>query len=443
MKKTSLATQYVIYFGLILLFANIVLGVVLMIQSTNSLQSVIRKNMLDISNSAANLVDGDLFDTINEDTLEGEAFKEVYAQLSVFQHNVDIKYIYSARKIDEDTFIFVVDADPDEPAAYGELLVVSQALKTAATGTPDIDNATVSDRWGTFYTAYSPIRNSAGNIVGVVGVDIDAAWYDAQTQSHAITILIISALFTAAGIAIVFLINARVKKRFSVLEGEISNLSKDVDALTGELQSNADYQKIRAHMLEEANSAASESEGDEISALSSKVRSLHVEMNRYLEYAGEAINTDALTGVGSMAAYLERCSELDGEICTGNASYATILFDINRLKQINDTKGHNTGDTYICAAAQAIAKTFGIANTYRIGGDEFIVISKDTDKLEGKVESVNKEISSFNIIHKTTDIPLSVSGGVAVFDPDTDRNFRTTFNRADANMYQRKKETRI
>ncbi|MBO4631595.1 MAG: hypothetical protein J5858_06705, partial [Lentisphaeria bacterium] len=65
MKKTSLATQYVIYFGLILLFANIVLGVVLMIQSTNSLQSVIRKNMLDISNSAANLVDGDLFDTIN------------------------------------------------------------------------------------------------------------------------------------------------------------------------------------------------------------------------------------------------------------------------------------------------------------------------------------------------------------------------------------------
>ncbi len=442
MKKTSLATQYVIYFGLILLFANIVLGVVLMIQSTNSLHEVIRKNMLDISNSAANLVDGDLFDTINEESLEGEAFKEVYDQLSVFQHNVDIKYIYSARKINEETFIFVVDADPDEPAAFGEELVVSQALKTAANGTPDIDNATVSDRWGTFYTAYSPIRNAAGDVVGVVGVDIDAAWYDAQTQNHAITILIISSLFTVAGIAIVFLINSRVKKRFSVLESEITNLSKDVDALTGELQSNSDYQKIKAHMLEEATGTDSESNEDEISALSSKVRSLHMEMNKYLEYTEEQINTDALTGVGSMASYLERCSELDGEINKGTASYAVILFDINRLKQINDTKGHDTGDKYIQEAAQAIAKIFGIGNAYRIGGDEFIVITSETKKLEEKSKSVNREIESFNRIHKTEDIPLSVSGGIAVFDPDTDRNFRNTFNRADAHMYQRKKESR-
>lgn len=442
MKKTSLATQYVIYFGLILLFANIVLGVVLMIQSTNSLHEVIRKNMLDISNSAANLVDGDLFDTINEDSLEGEAFKEVYAQLSVFQHNVDIKYIYSARRIDEETFIFVVDADPDEPAAFGEKVVVSQALKTAANGTPDIDNATVSDRWGTFYTAYSPIRNSAGIVVGVVGVDIDAAWYDAQTQNHAITILIIGSLFTVAGIAIVFLINSRVKKRFSVLESEISNLSKDVDALTGELQSNNDYQKIRAHILEEATSKESESDEDEISALSTKVRSLHVEMNRYLEYTEEQINTDALTGVGSMAAYLERCSELDDEISSGTASYATILFDINRLKQINDTKGHDTGDTYIRAAAQAIAKVFGVGNTYRIGGDEFIVITSETDRLKDKTKSVNREIDSFNVIHKTKDIPLSISGGIAIFDPEADRNFRNTFIRADSNMYQVKKESR-
>ena len=442
MKKTSLATQYVIYFGLILLFANIVLGVVLMIQSTNSLHEVIRKNMLDISNSAANLVDGDLFDTINEDSLEGEAFKEVYAQLSVFQHNVDIKYIYSARKIDEETFIFVVDADPDEPAAFGEELVVSQALKTAANGTPDIDNATVSDRWGTFYTAYSPIRNSAGNVVGVVGVDIDAAWYDAQTQNHAISILIISSLFTVAGIAIVFLINSRVKKRFSVLECEITNLSKDVDALTGELQSNSDYQKIKAHMIEETTKKDSESNEDEISALSSKVRSLHVEMNKYLEYAEEQINTDALTGVGSMAAYLERCSELDDEINNGTASYAAILFDINRLKQINDTKGHDTGDTYIRGTAQAIAKVFGIGNTYRIGGDEFIVITNETEKLEEKRGSVNREIESFNLIHKTEDIPLSISGGIAVFDHNTDHNFRNTFVRADSNMYQRKKESR-
>ena len=131
--------------GLILLFANIALGIVLMVQSTNSLSGVVKKNMLDISNSAAKLIDGDAFASVTEETIGGETYKDIYDQLSIFQHNVDIKYIYSVRKLDEDHFIFVVYADPDTPAAYGEYVVVSEALRTAATGTAGIPQETLSE----------------------------------------------------------------------------------------------------------------------------------------------------------------------------------------------------------------------------------------------------------------------------------------------------------
>lgn len=443
MKKTSLTTQYVLYFGLVLFFANIVLAVVLMIHSTYSLQKVIRKNMLDISTSAANLVDGDLFNSITEQTVGGDAFNQIYDQLSVFQQNADIQYIYSVRKIDEETFIFVVDADPVAPADYGEHVVVSTALKAAANGTPEIDNATVSDRWGTFYTAYSPIRNEAGDIVGVIGVDIDAAWYDAETRSHSISILTISALFTIAGIAVVLLINQRVKKRFSVLEKEIAHLSKDVDSLTGELQSNSDYKKIRAQMLLEIQDSAKQTADDEISSLSAKVRTLHVEMSRYLDYAAEQINTDALTTVGSVTAYRERCSKWNEEMLGVDASFAVLLFDINKLKAVNDNYGHDTGDRYIRAAAQAIAKVFGIGNTFRIGGDEFLVCTTETNGLDNKIISVNKELDTFNENTQAIEIPLSVSAGSAVYDAEKDDSVRATVIRADAQMYTHKNSSRF
>lgn len=65
-KKTSLTTQYVLIVGALLLVTNIVLGLVLMRQSTTSFQRLIRKNMLNVSNTAADLLDGDALGAMTE-----------------------------------------------------------------------------------------------------------------------------------------------------------------------------------------------------------------------------------------------------------------------------------------------------------------------------------------------------------------------------------------
>ena len=52
------------------------------------------------------------------------------------------------------------------------------------------------------------------------------------------------------------------------------------------------------------------------------------------------------------------------------------MIDINGLKQYNDTMGHQVGDKYIYATAKTIADAFyGHGKLYRVGGDEFCLIS--------------------------------------------------------------------
>ena len=66
-----------------------------------------------------------------------------------------------------------------------------------------------------------------------------------------------------------------------------------------------------------------------------------------------------------------------------------VYFDINGLKEVNDTEGHSAGDLLIKNAAKCIDEIFK-GHTYRIGGDEFVVIKSNVDKaaFEGSVKDV-------------------------------------------------------
>jgi diguanylate cyclase (GGDEF)-like protein len=91
-------------------------------------------------------------------------------------------------------------------------------------------------------------------------------------------------------------------------------------------------------------------------------------------------NVDALTGVKNRHAYLEAIERLDDETAEEAArQYAITILDVNDLKRVNDTDGHKAGDEYLKDACRIICKTFKHSPVYRIGGDEFAVISQGDD----------------------------------------------------------------
>lgn len=151
-------------------------------------------------------------------------------------------------------------------------------------------------------------------------------------------------------------------------------------------------------------------------------------------------NTDYLTNLKSRNAF-----EVDIENLSARKKREGIGFyviDLNNLKKVNDTLGHEAGDMYIQAAARSFAEEAGDNITiYRTGGDEFVMISMH-DTVE-KMELLEKDMLMRFDENKPEwdgDVELSFSIGYAIYEPDIDNELIDTYKRADRLMYTKKQE---
>ena len=162
------------------------------------------------------------------------------------------------------------------------------------------------------------------------------------------------------------------------------------------------------------------------------------EQLKELQTAWNAAYTDAMTGAKSKLAFLEESDRLDKGIADGTIQKMAIaLFDVNGLKIVNDTFGHDTGDEYIKKAFKIICKHFEHSPVFRTGGDEFVAVLEGDDYCDRQelVDSFNREVER-NKRHG--DVVISV--GVADYEHGNDNSCKRIFDRADALMYKRKQE---
>ena len=234
-KRMSLGTQAFIIVSLMLLAVNITLGILMINQSRNSLKTLMRDRMLDISNTAAATVDGDALEKLTADDKDSEAYQSVIDSLTVFQNNIDLKYIYCVTKTDDGKFVFSVDPTVVDPGEFGSPVVYTDALNKASEGTPSVDDTSYTDSWGTFYSAYSPVFNSKGEVAGVVAVDFDAQWYDTQIRNIVITITVCCVGSLLIGALIILIITSKLRRKFVLLNNELVHLATEVDNLTKEI----------------------------------------------------------------------------------------------------------------------------------------------------------------------------------------------------------------
>ena len=158
---------------------------------------------------------------------------------------------------------------------------------------------------------------------------------------------------------------------------------------------------------------------------------------------GKIAFTDANTGIGNVAAFKAQFEELETKKF-GHRYVGIVQFDVNNLKIINDTKGHEAGDLLIKSAADIINKSFGaIGNCYRTGGDEFVaLILSDHAPIECEeaIYNFNKLIDKFN---NNDDKPfeLRIAYGIAYYQSDKTSNMslKEVHKLADERMYENKK----
>ena len=162
-------------------------------------------------------------------------------------------------------------------------------------------------------------------------------------------------------------------------------------------------------------------------------------VKKRLVQAQSQANIDALTGVKNKHAYLEAEKRLDRQIAEHcNPPFAIVMMDMNDLKKINDTAGHQAGDQYIREACKIICDTFKHSPVFRIGGDEFTAIAQGSDYIH--IENRLKEMDDHNTKALQTG-GLVIACGMAKFENDTCAG--AVFQRADQNMYENKNKLKL
>ena len=158
------------------------------------------------------------------------------------------------------------------------------------------------------------------------------------------------------------------------------------------------------------------------------------------------IYTDAMTQVGNKTAYNE-CVDL---LCKRirdkeHINFLIAVADINDLKIVNDTYGHEYGDKLIQSGAAILKKVWGSDSTYRVGGDEFVIVCSDMEKecAETKLSLFEEAIEDYNRQNKCEKIYLQMAIGMAVYSSETDKEYMDVFRRADSAMYEDKKQKKM
>lgn len=135
----------------------------------------------------------------------------------------------------------------------------------------------------------------------------------------------------------------------------------DKDAVLDALEKKNDYKdRIIKHSIEK------------------RLKSLeqHIEINSQIS----DLELDALTGFRNRKAYYKDINMIEQDTKMNMRPVGIVFADVNGLKKINDSLGHEAGDKLIASVANTITEIFPEARRYRFGGDEFVILSFDKNE---------------------------------------------------------------
>jgi len=399
---------------------------------------------------AANEINPDRVDDYLEFGRNATGYKSTEERLYKIRNiNRAIEFLY-VYKIQPDGchVVFDLETSHTEASKPGDVIKFdndfADELPDLLAGKP-IAPKVSSGQFGYLLTVYRPVYNSVGNCVCYVGIDYSMQFFSEYTRTFIIKLLALS----VSCFIVIFAIG------FVYIENHIT-LPVNTMAYCSR---NASYENPdnRAAHLERVRSLQIQT-GDEIQSLYDAMVLAAENLVKYLEHLqlakvqvanmrvkvfamDELAHTDSLTGVRNKTAYVGMTNKLDLKIGDGDAEFCMVMVDVNYLKKVNDTYGHERGNEYLMNACKLICSVFGDEHVYRIGGDEFVVV----------VEGPKVSLCRYFVSQIRTEMErkqqntmlepwerISAALGLAVYDPTIDKSADDVFKRADKLMYENK-----
>ena len=168
------------------------------------------------------------------------------------------------------------------------------------------------------------------------------------------------------------------------------------------------------------------------------------ERKKYEEKIQQMAFHDSLTGLPNRKLFSDRLGIVLAQAKRNKKKVGIVMLDLDNFKDVNDTLGHDVGDTLLKEVAEWLSVTLRKSDTVaRFGGDEFVLIFPDMEVIEEAIQVVQKIIDRFNkpFLIDTHQLVVTTSIGIAVY-PKDGMDEEILMKNADIAMYQAKQAGR-
>ena len=356
--------------------------------------------------------------------------------------NSDIKFLY-VYKIEPDGCHVVFDlatstlsaATPGSVEDFDESF--KKYLPDLLAGRP-IPPVISDDKYGYLLTIYKPVYDDKGKCTCYAAIDFSM---DLINDYGRMFIAKVIAIFGGVAIFVFVIAFAFVENNIILPVNTMAYCARNFAYDSEEAREhNIDRMKnldIRTHdEIENLYSAFLKTTADSMHYFENLKRS-----KIQLAVMDELAHKDALTGLKNKTAYNKEIARLDDDIAARRADFAIVMIDVNFLKRVNDTYGHEYGNIYLINAGKLVCSVFGAENVYRIGGDEFValIVGDNLAHCDEKVSALRGTIDKLQSAKNLQPWEkISAAIGVAHYQAGVDQSADSVFKRADTLMYENK-----
>ena len=447
-----------------ILLLCVVLDIVIHITYKNALYQRYQSYISDILNYVDRHIDDDDLSECILTLNRSEKFDELELFMDGIKEDFSIHYLYIIKPLavrDTQNVMSVISAENH----YDRYIDTEGNLYLGWISDDEFDTDTVvkffkimeskeiaffeeKTEWSTDYTGALTLFDSYKKPYAILAVDVDITDIAKLVRIHTIEftsiIVLLGALFT-----FIFLLWAqknisvpiRLLEKSVVAFAKNSHGKRSIDALNYSAPDIKTHNEVES--LATAVTIMSEDMKDYVESIINAERKAD-EMQVHARQMTELANKDALTGIRNKTAYDKEVKKMEYDLSIGRQNaFGIAMVDLNFLKKINDTYGHEQGNFAIKKLCYIVCTVFDHSPVFRIGGDEFVIILRGQDyehyeELKAKFQKELVEMSSDEKLEPWEKVSAAI--GAAFYDKEIDASVGNVFRRADQKMYECKKE---